>query len=334
MTAVRQSKETNLKRWFALIDALGSGRRWTVPELATKFGVSNRTIFRDLNNLQDLGFAVERGEGPVWIGPNHHLRPVGFTSEEALAVAVALDFARRNRALSGRVAAQSALEKLRTTMPPAQRAEVAGLEDALIVEPLPAHAVPSHPGVEDCLRAAVQGHRPIQLSYQALKADRPSERVVDPYGLAYRGPGLYLIGFCHLRQGIRTFRANRILSATVLPTVFTRPEDFDLEHYLAGIWGIEDGPELDIRVRFSPPVATLARETVWHPSQQLTDAPDGSVTLALRTRGLNEVARWLTGYGDTVEVLAPTELRQAVATLGRQIAALYAGADGDAVDAG
>lgn len=145
----------------------------------------------------------------------------------------------------------------------------AGLHGTLVVDPLQAHSQP------------------------ALAAAESSQRTVRPYGLAYRGTGLYLIGYCEMRQEIRTFRGNRILSAEILPAAFTRPADFDLERYLANIWGIEDGPLMQVRIRFLAPVARLAR--------------------------------WLVGYGGTVEVLEPAELRQAVINLGRELLARYEG---------
>lgn len=322
---MQEIKESNLRRWFALITVLRSGRRYSTGELARKFAVVPRTIYRDLQALGQMDVPVVSDHGRYWILESYSFKPIQLTAEEAFAMVTALDFARRNRALASKAAAQSALEKLRAVMPSSQRDAVAGLEDTFVVEPLPAHAVPSLPGIEATIHSAVQGEHPVRITYQALSASEPGTRIVEPYGLAYRGPALYLIGFCRLRQERRTFRVNRILKAEVLPAVCKRPKGFDLEDYLSEVWGIEDGPVLKIKLRFGKPVAALARDTVWHPKQKCTDQPDGSVILELETRGLNEVARWLAGYGGAVAVLAPPELQQAVAKLGGEIAALYGG---------
>lgn len=317
-------KTRNLERWFRLLNALQGGGRPTARELAERYGVTTRTVFRDVAALEEMGIPVVRADGRYSLMESYRIKPVQFTPEEVLALVAALDFARRRRSLGGSAAA-SALEKLTAVMPGPQQELAAGLEEHLVVDPWQARSLPGLPEIEQRIRGAVQGGHPIRITYEALNADRPSERVVRPYGLAYRGTGLYLIGHCELRRDIRTFRVNRILAAEVLPDRFERPGDFDLEGYLTLVWGIEDGPQLPIRVRFSPPVARLATETVWHPTQQIESEPDGSVILSMQTRGMNEIARWLAGYGGSVEVLGPAELRQAVQALGQGIVDRYGG---------
>lgn len=320
---MQERKVRNMERWFQLLTALVGGGRPTAQDLAQRFGVSLRTIFRDIAALEEMRVPIVREDGRYSVMDNYRLRPVQFTPEEVLALAAALDFGRRRRSSLGGKAAASALEKLLAVMPAPHREMVAGLDDTLVVDPLQAHSQPGLPGVEQALRSAIQGSHPVRINYQALEASTPSQRTVRPYGLAYRGTGLYLIGWCEMRREIRTFRANRILSADVLPAVFERPADFDLEAYLGKIWGIEDGPLMQVSVRFSPPVARLALETTWHPTQSTEPQSDGSVILRMETRGKNELARWLAGYGGTVEVLEPAELREAVLHLGQAIVNRY-----------
>jgi len=76
------------------------------------------------------------------------------------------------------------------------------------------------------------------------------------------------------------------------------------------------------RLRFFSPAAARVRETIWHPSQQLTDGPDGQVDMRVTVAGTVEIAPWILGWGDAVEVLAPLELRQRIADAGTRMAAL------------
>lgn len=321
---VQERKGRSLGRLFQLLTVLMGGGRPSTAELASRFKVSQRTIFRDILSLESWGVPIVRENGRCWVLDSYRIRPVQFTPEEVHALMAALDFAGRRRPLGGR-SALSAQEKLIAVMSATNQALAAGLGENLVVDPIPGYSLPGLPGVDRQLTAAIQGAHPVRLRYLAMGAEEPTERTVRPYGLAYRGTGLYLIGYCELRQDIRTFRVNRILRADPLPAVFQRPSDFDLEAYLGRIWGIEDGPELQVAVRFARPVASLARETVWHPSQTLEEGEDGSVTLHMVTRGKNELARWLTGYGGHVEVLGPADLREAVLALGRGILDRYVG---------
>lgn len=317
-----ERKQRSLERWFQLMTVLMGGGRYTAAELAKRFGVNVRTIFRDLNSFETMQIPIVRDNGRYWLMETYRLRPVQLNADEVLALAAALDFAKRNRILAGK-AAMTAMEKLMAVLPSSQQEIVNDLDETLVVDPVPAHSVECAPGVEKNLTAAIQGSHPVRITYQALAAAEPTDRVVRPYGMAYRGTALYLIGYCELRRQIRTFRANRIFKVAVLPATFERPEDFDLDEYLKSIWGIEDGPLMNVRLRFTKPVARLARETIWHPTQQCADEPDGSVILQMETRGRNELARWLAGFGGTVEVLAPAELRETVLELGRGIVGRY-----------
>ncbi len=318
---MHERKVRNLHRWFQIVAALNAGDRPTAGELAQRFGVSERTIFRDLDNLEQMGIPIVRHGGRYTLLETYRLKPVQFTADEVLALTVALDFARRRS--NWDKAALSARDKLLGVLPPSHRELAAGLDATMVIDPLPGHSAPAQPEVERVLQRALQGAHPVRLSYQKLAAAAPEERVVEPYGFAYRGTSLYLIGFCRLRQAIRTFRVNRIQSAVVLTERFAVPVTFDLEAYLAEMWGIEDGPLMYVRVRFFPEVARLALETVWHPSQAVTREEDGSVLLEMETRGMNELARWLAGYGASVQVLDPPELRAALRRLGEEIVRRY-----------
>lgn len=311
-----------LQRRFQLLTVLMGGGRPRADDLARRFGVTRRSIYRDLEFLEQNGVPVVRDGGRYAVLETFKVRPIQFQPDEVLALMAALDFGRRKRPVGG-AAARSAWEKLLAVLPAQQQELASGLGRTLVVDPIQAYSLPPSPDVEAACRAAVEGPHPLRILYQALHAEAPVERVVRPYGMAYRGTALYLIGFCELRQEVRIFRANRILEAQVLSTTFDRPADFDLEQYLSGVWGIEFGPLMRVRIRFDREVARLVRETVWHPSQRLEEEAGGSVILRMEARGMGELARWLAGFGGRAEVLEPAELRQAVLELGQGIVARY-----------
>ncbi|BAD41301.1 helix-turn-helix transcriptional regulator [Symbiobacterium thermophilum] len=313
------------ERRFQLLTVLMGGGRPRVDELARRFGVTRRSVFRDLEFLERMGVPIVRDGGRYAVLDTFKVRPIQFQPEEVLALMAALDFGQRKRPVGG-TAARSAWEKLLAVLPAAQQELATGLDRTLVVDPIQAYSLPPSPDVEAACRAAVEGPHPLRILYQSLHADAPVERVVRPYGMAYRGTALYLIGFCELRREVRIFRANRILEAQVLSTTFERPPDFDLERFLSDVWGIEFGPLMHVRVRFDREVARLVRETIWHPSQRLEEEEGGAVILRMEARGTGELARWLAGFGGRAEVLEPPELRQAVLELGQGIVRRYGGA--------
>ncbi len=80
------------------------------------------------------------------------------------------------------------------------------------------------------LSAAARSQQRVRLSYRS-QDNKTSERTLDVYGLAYRG-AWYAVGFCHLRQDVRSFRLDRMVSVTPLPQPFGRPAGFDALDFL------------------------------------------------------------------------------------------------------
>jgi len=73
-------------------------------------------------------------------------------------------------------------------------------------------------------------------------------------------------------------------------------------------------------MRFYPPAAARVKETIWHPSQKLSDGPKGSVNMTVTVTGIVEITPWILGWGDAVEVLAPAELRKKISEAGAKMA--------------
>src|SRR5213079_548470 len=99
------------------------------------------------------------------------------------------------------------------------------------------------------------------------------------------------------------------------------PATFDINDYLAGAWGIfHSGEPVEVRMRFYPPASARVKESVWHPSQRLTDGPKGTLDMTVTVTGTVEITPWILGWGDAVEVLAPRDLRDKIASAGAKMA--------------
>jgi predicted DNA-binding transcriptional regulator YafY len=137
---------------------------------------------------------------------------------------------------------------------------------------------------------------------------------------------VYLIGFDEPAGAMRTYKVERIRSATLTTDRYEIPDDFDPDAWLANSWGIwssEGTPAVAIRLRFDASVAHRVREAVWHRSQVLTELDTGGLELAVTVAGIVEIQSWILSWGGAVEVLEPGELREAVAASVRQARARY-----------
>jgi predicted DNA-binding transcriptional regulator YafY len=162
---------------------------------------------------------------------------------------------------------------------------------------------------------AIRNSRKIAITYHASSKQAQTERTVHPYRLHYdqSKSTWYLIAYCELRQATRTFAINRIRSITPCATGFTIPESFSIENYLEQTFDQCAGSEEHaIAIRFTPYQSQWIKEHRWHPTQQIEEHEDGSITLHMKVSALDAVKRWVMRYGKEAEALEPEELRDMV----------------------
>ena len=234
---------TRTDRLYALVEELRavSPRPRSARWLADRFGVSSRTIERDLSALQQNGV-------PIWAEPGrtggycldtaHTLRPLGFTVDEALAVMVALGtlatspFRDSARSALRKVVAVTEDASLRQTADLATRIHLLGYE--------PLSEAPA--GLAQALRTG----QVLRISYVDREGGA-TVRDVEPMGFVGKGDHWYLIGWCRLRDGLRAFRGDRIGQAEPLgerpPRRPLRAEDLGIvEGRLRAVGSGDDSP--------------------------------------------------------------------------------------------
>jgi predicted DNA-binding transcriptional regulator YafY len=165
----------------------------------------------------------------------------------------------------------------------------------------------------EALERAVASRRRAEILYASLSGATRRWRGVDPYLLFHRDGAWYLAGRCHTNAEPRTFRLDRIVEARLAEATFTPPRDFSLDTYLASAWSIFRGPELhDVILRFPPALAPLIEHAQHHPGEERCPLDDGEIEYRVRLSHLDEIARWVVGFGGRVRVVAPEALRERV----------------------
>lgn len=174
------------------------------------------------------------------------------------------------------------------------------------------------------LAAAERASRGVQFVYQDKEGNR-SARSMDPYGFIVSAGRIYCVGFDHGRNAMRTFAVDNIADVETLGRTFKKPNDFNVEEYAAAsISGVMTSSDLtEVRVAFAPRVAKAAIAARVVAERQIERHDDGSVEIAYRVADVDELIRWVLGWGAQAEVASPPELRQRIAMLARDIAAKY-----------
>jgi proteasome accessory factor B len=309
----------------SILYSKGSGESGVpVAEIARLTGMTTRTVYRDINALdEELGVPVfQAGRGRYGIDRKFFLPPLRLSVPEAIVLFLASRLiARWSDQYDAAVV--SAFTKLADAVPQPIARHVAATMLAI------GEHDPNEPfsrSFSAVARGWAEG-RVVEIDYEPGSAPRKTARV-QPYFLepdaALRS--VYLIGFDEAAKAMRTYKVERIRTATLTQDRYEIPDDFDPDAWLANSWGIwsSDGtPTVRIRLRFDASVAHRVREAVWHRSQELNELPDGGVELSVTVAGIVEIQPWILSWGGAVEVLEPTELREAVAAAVRTAAARY-----------
>lgn len=148
--------------------------------------------------------------------------------------------------------------------------------------------------------------------------------VLEPLTLVIYKKGLYLAGYSHHHNGIRTFSLDGFRDVDWLRGErFEYPADYHPSKLAEGAFGLISGPRTRVRIFFDEKVARFVRRRRWHPTQEVRRVPNG-IELAMEVSGTVEVVSWVLGFGDQAEVLEPASLRDQVAAELARASARYA----------
>ena len=166
----------------------------------------------------------------------------------------------------------------------------------------------------ETLAGALLNRRRLALTYYARGTDTTTERDVSPQRLVYYRESWYLDGWCHLREGLRSFAVDGIRQARVLDTATRDVAAAALDEHFADAYGIFSGRARHTAVlRFTPERALWVAAEEWHPRQKSRFEPDGAYVLEVPYGDDRELLMDILKFGPDVEVLDPPELRERVA---------------------
>jgi predicted DNA-binding transcriptional regulator YafY len=295
---------------LSLIEGNSNGLR--VRDMAAQLNANPRAVYRDLGVLEDLKvplYTDKNGKESYWkIDPDYRSKlAVPFTLSELLALYLAQDSI---RPLDGTVfsdSLQSLFEKVWAVLPKPLFRQMVSLRGAFL-SGIPAQKeYRTYREFIQIIQDAVQGRKTLRLQYEP-RDQKPAERDVDPYAVHLRNGNLYVVGYCHMRKGIRTFLVDRMQEIKLTGETFESPVGFSLENYLRHSFGMFTEELVRVKVRFHKSLTRYLLERRWHPSQKNKKLKDGSLELAFEVAGTKEIKTWIMGFGALAKVLEPASL--------------------------
>jgi predicted DNA-binding transcriptional regulator YafY len=305
---------------LALLEILQSGGTRTVPELAARLDVDERTVRRYADHLRDLDVPVRaiRGRhGGYRLAPGFRVPPLMLTDEEALAVLLGLVTGSRAGLVAGSAEArESAAAKLRRVLPEKLRDRVDALLQSTGFTAPERAAVPPETRVLLLLAEAARDRSPVAVTYTD-RTGRTSDRVLFPYGIVAHSGRWYVTGADSTSGEVRTFRLDRITAPAVRAGSFEVPADFDAPaHVVAGIARTPWTHAVSLRVDGTAD-QVIARLPTGIATVHEIDAE--RVRVELRAERLDWVPALLARLDLPFVVEQPAELRELVRALGRRL---------------
>ncbi len=300
-----------LERLLKLDYLLRTSTRPTTADLMAELEVKERTVRNDIAFLRDrfdAPIAYDRKRGFHYTAPDWRLPTIPLTQGELFALTLGARMLEAYIGQGYQSVLRSAIGQLAQRLPEQTWVDLQSLVDDRIAFKSGASVQLDGQIWQQVEEACRTRHR-IWIRYFVPDRNEITERQCDPYLIYLCRGNPYLISYCCLRQDIRWFRIDRIQVLKVLDETFDINADFDPKQYFTKIFQFEVGGEpQQVAIWFDTSVANYIRERLWHNSQTIEEHPDGSLTLNLTVSGMNDVKRWVLGYGKATRVLAPPQL--------------------------
>ena len=307
-------------RLIEILQLLGGRRSWRPAELAERFGMSERNIYRDLQDLSRLqSIPVTRDEDGYRLVEGATIRWLGLTSTERATLKLLLQHPAFRTA-----------SELTSTLERKLDAATRELEETpqalTLAGPERSGNIPK--GLLPLLEAAVRDRTPVSLLYRSLWSRRQTWRDLDPHAVFHRENTWYLVGHCHLRNEHRTFRLDRVAEVRRLDGSF-EPPAFDLEAFLQATWGVYRGRTLhEVVVHFDACLAPLIQQGAHHPEERVDRLGNGDLEYRVTISHLDEIARWIVGFAGAARAVEPAALVERVVDIAGGAQERHRGAEG------
>lgn len=303
-------------RIVAILIQLQSKKIIKAQELADRFEVSLRTIYRDIRTLEASGVPIysEAGIGYSLL-EGYRLPPVMFTREEASSFIAAEKLMQKftDKELGSHYA--SATFKLKAVLQSSDKDWVSNIESNILMQPTGNLFNENSPSTLALLFKSIAEKTQIILFYQTAEAEEPTQRTIEPVGVFHDNNNWYTLGYCHLRKDYRQFRTDRIQDIKATENQFSL-EHHPLETYLEK----EKLPTNKVRILIDKKIAKYLDSDKKHYGFTSQKMIGDKIEMTFLTQNIEEYfPRWYMMFGDYATILEPEILKERVLELAEKI---------------
>ena len=300
----------HIERLNAILIHLQSKRIVKASEIAERFGVSLRTVYRDIRALEASGVPIgaEAGVG-YFLMENYKLPPVMFTREEASALLFGEKLIEKMSDDQMKFEFRSAITKVKAILNPEEKDRLEKLNGQISV----LHYTSSTGNFNRLFLSEIQqalvSKSVLEIDYQAGYGAPPTKRLIEPIGLCNYSRRWHLFAWCRLRNEYRDFRLDRINNLRICTETFKGKQHLTMDDFIKQMNVISDKANISLimnpeRTRF------LEESKYWYGFIEEEPIDDQTIRLRFSNKELRGFATWIISSGSFAKIEEPVELKQ------------------------
>lgn len=298
-----------IDRLTATLIHLQSKKVVTAQEIADRFEISLRTVYRDIRALEEAGvpLGAEAGTG-YFIMDGYHLPPVMFSQEEANALVLGSKLIEEQTDSSIKKHFNGAMYKIKSVLKNDEKDGLERLESQIRVASIPRQESEDFPNnFLATIQNALIDQKVLSFKYFSNYTGDFNNRQVEPIGLTFYGNHWHLLAYCRLRKAPRDFRVDRLVKLTMLDEVFDISKEL-MNQFMAQLM---HGTELsEVVIGVEKRLAPIVANQKFYQGFVSEIENDGYVEMKFLVPSLEYFSRWLVSMGDATKIIEPEGLKR------------------------
>jgi predicted DNA-binding transcriptional regulator YafY len=312
-----------IDRLTAILIQLQTKRIVKAEEIAERFEISLRTVYRDVKALMEGGVPIgsEAGKG-YFIVDGYHLPPVMFSQQEASAMLTAWKLIEKMTDDSIRKAYESALLKIKSVLNTSEKDHLENLQSSIQVFRYPDQTMESPNQYMADVQNAISHRLVLSIDYESTKTQEKTKRLIEPIGIVHYSGRWHVIAWCRLRNGYRDFRVDMIQALKPTGDTFDARNLITLQEYFQSLMQVHQDME-KVTVSFEKSVAKYLKHARYYYGFVSEEDLGDRCRMTFLVGSMRFFCRWLLMYGNAVEIESPDKLRETMEEIVDEIAVHY-----------
>lgn len=311
-----------IDRLTAILIHLQSKKIVTAQEIADRFEISIRTVYRDIRSLEEAGVPIgsEAGKG-YFIVEGYYLPPVMFTKEEATSLLIGEKLVEKLTDETIDENFKSALFKIKSVLSSEEKDYVESINDGVHVLSSKTTQPEFPNNFLNDIQYALAHQRVLKINYHSLWKDQETCREVEPVGLFYYSVSWHLIAHCRLRNAYRDFRIDRIKNLELTDKSYLKNEKFTIEDYFEEM--ISDSDLEKVIVKFHKSVVKVISNAKFYFGYIEEKKVNDYLEMTFLVNDSEYIARWLITFGNKIIIIKPKSLHNRLVELTKELSDYY-----------